>query len=160
MASTTIRAPDLVDVQLSEHFALSELIDSQTAVRQGIANIPSPEQLANLRLLAARLEQVRRLLGGLPITVSSGFRSPALNRAVGGAPNSAHLDGLAADFACARFGTPLAICKALVEADIAFDQVIYEGTWVHLGIAPGRQRHQVLTAKFTPDGVVYSKGLP
>lgn len=164
--STSIQRPELVDSKLSDNFWLSEFIDSQQATRLGIANIPSPEQLANLRRVAATLERVRRLLGSLqgdvPAIISSGYRSPQLNRAVGGSRNSAHLQGLAADFTAARYGTPLAICKAIACSDIAFDQLIWERTWVHLGLAPANTppRQQVLTAHFGPAGVTYTKGLP
>lgn len=136
--------------KLSPNFWLTEFTDSQVAARRGIANQPTPLQIASLRRMAALLEEVRALLGA-PIVISSGFRSAALNAAVGGASNSAHLDGRAADFSCPGFGTPRAICQRLVAVPLEFDQLIFEGTWVHLGIhALGDEpRRQVLTAVFT-----------
>src|SRR5690242_11290128 len=113
-------------MQLSEHFSLEELIASEVAARQGIDNAPSPPIMANLRVLAAGLERVRAALGGKPIHVSSGYRCLALNRAVGGAVRSAHIDGLAADILCPQFGAPLDVCEAIVTAGITTDQIIHE----------------------------------
>lgn len=92
------------------------------------------------------MEAVRRLLGDQVITVSSGYRSPALNRAVGGARRSAHLTGHAVDFNCYGFGAPRAVCRAVAGSDLAFDQLIEEGTWVHISFDP-RLRRQVLTKR-------------
>jgi uncharacterized protein YcbK (DUF882 family) len=79
---------------------------SQTAARMGIDNTPTPEILKNLRIMAAKLEEIRSLLG-VPVLVSSGYRCPALNKAVGGSKGSAHLLGLAADITAPSFGTVL-----------------------------------------------------
>jgi zinc D-Ala-D-Ala carboxypeptidase len=160
------------DLILSPHFRLSELTLSQAAVRHGVGNTPNPEQLANLYVTAAMLEQVRALLGGKPIVISSGFRSAAVNSLVGGSLKSAHLLGLAADLTCPSFGTPQQVCKAIVASGLAFDQCIYEGTWVHLAAPAGCDakayaainanscRRQVLTARFTPGGPTrYVQGL-
>ncbi|MBE0612376.1 MAG: DUF882 domain-containing protein [Burkholderiales bacterium] len=123
--------------KLSDHFTLEELILSQTATRKGIDNTPPPQVVANLRKLAQALEQVRELLGGAPILVSSGYRSPALNKAVGGAKNSAHMLGLAADFTAPAYGTVLQVTRKVAASDIAYQQVIHEfGAWVHLGLPP------------------------
>ena len=121
---------------LSPNFSLDEFIFSQTAARLGIDNTPDARILKNLQRLATTLEQVRGALGNLPILISSGYRSPTLNRAIGGAPNSAHMDGLAVDFTCPRFGSVLATARAVARSNILFDQVILEyGRWVHLAIA-------------------------
>ena len=121
---------------LSPNFSLDEFIFSQTAARLGIDNTPDARILKNLQRLATTLEQIRGALGNLPILISSGYRSPTLNRAIGGAPNSAHMDGLAVDFTCPRFGSVLATARAVAKSQIVFDQVILEyGRWVHLGIA-------------------------
>ncbi|VVE77373.1 D-Ala-D-Ala carboxypeptidase family metallohydrolase [Pandoraea sputorum] len=146
---------------LTLHFTLAELTHSQTADRRGIDNAATDEAVTNLTRVAQTLERVRVLLGSRPITISSGYRSPDLNRAVGGAHNSAHLCGLAADFICPGYGTPLQICKAIAASNIDFDQLIQEGTWVHLGLAqPGQKnRRQVLTAKFANGVATYQEGL-
>lgn len=129
--------------KLTAHFALEELTHTQ---HREFDNTPPPEVVANLRATAARMEHVRRLLGGRVITVSSGYRSPALNRAVGGARTSAHLDGHAVDFNCYGFGPPKAVCRAIATSDVDFDQLIEEGSWVHISFAP-QLRRQVLTKR-------------
>jgi zinc D-Ala-D-Ala carboxypeptidase len=120
-------------MNLSDHFTVEELVQSQTAERRGIDNTPTDAIIANLRFLASRLEQVRALLGA-PILISSGYRCPALNQAVGGAANSQHMQGLAADLICPRMGTPVEVCRRIAQSDLAFDQLIYEYTWCHLGL--------------------------
>ncbi|MFN3522239.1 MAG: D-Ala-D-Ala carboxypeptidase family metallohydrolase [Phenylobacterium sp.] len=130
--------------RLSPHFSLEELTASQTAARKGIDNTPPPAVIEALRKTAAQLEAVRELLGGRVITVSSGYRSPRLNRAVGGTRASAHLKGRAVDFNCYGFGSPLAVCRAIASSEIPFDQLIEEGTWVHLSFDE-RLRRQVRT---------------
>ena len=144
-------------MSLSPHFSLAELIASQVATRKGIDNTPAPAIVANLTRLAALLEQVRALVGA-PIAISSGYRSPALNKAVGGAASSAHVLGLAADISTAKL-TPKALALLIRQSDIAFDQLIYEGTWVHIGLLTGAPRRQVLTAKFASGGVSYVAGI-
>jgi hypothetical protein len=144
-------------VNLSPHFSLAELVSSQVATGKGIDNAPAPAIVANLTRLAALLEQVRALVGA-PIAISSGYRSPALNKAVGGAANSAHVLGLAADISTAKL-TPKALALLIRQSDIAFDQLIYEGTWVHIALSVGALRRQVLTAKFAGGGVSYVAGI-
>ncbi|HEY3696517.1 D-Ala-D-Ala carboxypeptidase family metallohydrolase [Phenylobacterium sp.] len=129
---------------LSEHFSLEELLSSQTAARQGLDNTPSLQILNCLRVTAAQMERVRALLGGEPITVSSGYRSRAVNAAVGGSATSAHMLGWAVDFNCFRFGSPLQICRAIARSPLHFDQLIEEGTWVHLSFDP-RLRREIKT---------------
>lgn len=124
---------------LSPNFSLEELTQSQTASRRGLDNTPSPVVLQNLADTAGRMEAVRTLLGH-PILVSSGYRSPAVNAAVGGVANSAHVQGWAVDFICPNFGDPLAICETIAASKIEFDQVIQEGTWVHISFAPAMRR--------------------
>lgn len=135
---------------LTPHFTLAEFTDSQTAARKGLANVPpvgSPER-HNLQRTAEVMEEVRTILGDKPILISSGYRSPAVNKAVGGSKSSAHMSGLAVDFSCPGFGAPLAICKALEPhmRKLGIDQLIHEfGTWVHLGLSAGAPRHMALT---------------
>ena len=144
-------------IKLSDHFTLEELTFSQTARRKGIDNNPSIEVVAHLMRLAYCMEQVRALLGG-PIRITSGYRSPALNAAVGGAKNSAHMSGYAADFVCPSFGSPLEIVKAIAASGISFDQCIQEGAWVHASFDPG-MRQEVLTAHFHQGEAYYSEGV-
>lgn len=122
--------------QISPHFSLEELITSTNAARLGIDNHPAAVAYENLKRLATSGELVRTLLG-FPIHVNSAYRCPELNAATpGSSKTSAHMDGLAMDFICPGFGTPLQICQAISASDIPFDQVIYEfGAWCHFAIA-------------------------
>lgn len=144
-------------MKLSEHFSLEELTHSEIATRRGLDNTPPADVQEHLTELARSLELVRALLGK-PMLVSSGYRAPAVNEAVGGSSHSAHCLGYAADFICPGFGTPQAVAKAIRDSGIPFDQVIYEGTWVHFSIDP-RQRRQTLTAHFGGGRATYTEGI-
>lgn len=144
-------------MNLSEHFTLEELTASQTATRKGIVNQPGTVELNNLKRLALTLEEVRTLLGH-PIKISSGYRCKDLNKAIGSSDTSAHVKGLAADFTCPDFGDPKAVAKKIAESGIVFDQLIYEGTWVHIGLSTGIPRKQTLTAHFN-GGTSYTPGI-
>lgn len=145
-------------MNLTEHFTLAELTASETAARQGIDNTPSDVIIHNLTRTALLLEQVRTLLGA-PVIISSGYRCPALNSAIGGAPRSAHMLGLAADFIAPAFGTPLEVCQALSANGLQYDQLIHEfGRWVHIGLREGEPRRQDLTASRLMGGTTYQKG--
>jgi hypothetical protein len=144
--------------QLSEYFTLEELTFSSTAVRRHIDNTPSPEVVANLTTLCKTLDTIRECLDE-PMTIDSGYRSPALNVIIGGVASSAHISGYAADFICPTYGTPLEIVKEIASWDgFDFDQIIQEGTWVHISVAP-TMRRQVLTATFTDGVASYQKGI-
>lgn len=117
----------------------------------GNANSPEPHHLENLKRLAQVMEQVRTLLGNNPILITSGYRNPVVNRAVGGVPTSDHANGLAVDFHCRGYGSDFEVANAIANSTLAFDQLIYEvgrggGTWVHLGVGQ-RMRQQVFTEK-------------
>ena len=143
--------------QLSQNFTLNEFIHSEVATRKGIDNTPPADVLANLHELAAQMEKVRDLLGA-PIHINSGYRSPKVNAAVGGSTVSAHMTGQAVDFTCPTFGTPLEVAIEIAASDIEFDQLIAEGSWIHLGIR-GDMRRQVLTAHFNGGKATYTAGL-
>lgn len=149
----------MTDIKLSPHFSLAEFTRSATADARGITNTPTAAHLTNLKTLAANLEIVRGLLGNSPILITSAYRSPALNRAVGGSTTSDHANGLAVDFHCPKFGTDFEVAKALVSSGLKFDQIIYEqesgGSWVHLGFG-GRMRREILSWKA---GKGYKNGL-
>ena len=127
------------DVQLSPHFKLSELLDSGTARKHKLSNDPSAEVLANLKLLCEQaLEPIRAKVG--PLKINSGYRSDAVNDAVGGSKTSAHSYGLAADL------HPPHGCKKLMNDIIAsgvkLDQIIFERTWVHVGLLHPKTKAQ------------------
>jgi hypothetical protein len=120
---------------LSPHFALSEFTISETAGRHGLDNTPPPEIVEELRKMAALMERVRTLLGDKPIQITSGYRAPAVNAAVGSSAFSHHCKGQAVDFICPGFGTPREIAEALLPHlhTLEIDQLIWEfGSWVHL----------------------------
>ena len=122
-------------MRLSENFSLEELTASETAARKGIDNTPSEDVINNLKRLAAALQEVRALLNNRAILISSGYRSPELNQAVGGSATSDHCKGLAADFICPSYGTPNDIVRAIAASGLSFKQVIREfDKWVHLSI--------------------------
>ena len=128
-------------MNLTDNFTLEEFTRSDMARERGIDNTPPPEVVANLRRLAEFMEKVRHILGDAPVRITSGYRCHDLNVAVGGVPNSAHLDGLACDFVCAEAGMPLAVCARLRGTPgLEFDQLINEANqyghrWTHIGIA-------------------------
>jgi hypothetical protein len=142
--------------RLSRYYTLARLVHSDTARERGIDNAPPPELIPNLRLLACGLDRIRLLLGH-PLDISSGYRSPALNTAVGGARNSQHSQGFAADFTCPGFGPPLAVARAMRDSGIAFDTLIYEfEEWIHVSFTAAPRR-RVLTIYDAKEG--YLDGL-
>ena len=127
------------DMQLSPHFRLSELLDSPTARSKGLDNDPNAEVLVNLkRLCVEALEPIRAKVG--PLKINSGYRSDAVTDAVGGSKTSAHSFGLAADL------HPAHGCKKLmtdiISSGVKLDQIIYERTWVHVGLLHPKTRTQ------------------
>ena len=140
---------------LSPHFSLEELTASQAAARLGLKNIPTGAILANLTRTADLMEKVREALGARTITVSSGYRSPRVNEAVGGSPTSAHVFGYAVDFNCHGFGTPLEVAKHL-ERTLNYDQLIHEyGSWVHISFDPKRRNMELtIDRKGTRSGLL------
>ena len=144
-------------MQLSEHFTLEEFTASQTAIRRGLNNQPSVAMIERLRKTAAQMEKVRALLG-VPITINSAYRSPSVNRAIGGAATSQHCKGEAVDFVAPRFGTPKQICMAIMASNIVYDQLIFEGSWVHISFAD-KPRRSNLTAVFRNGTASYLTGI-
>lgn len=145
-------------MNLTEHFTLDELTHSQNADRLRISNAPDPVALANLRRVAAVLEQVRALFG-VPLVVSSGYRGPELNAATpGSSKTSAHVLGLAADFTVPGYAVR-DVCHRIMASAIEYDQLIFEGSWVHLGLSTDKPRRQNLTANFGGPRTTYTLGI-
>ncbi len=128
-----------------KYFSLSEFLHSSTAKRLGIDNVPTFATVDNLKRLAQYLDVVRERLGK-PILISSGFRSPLLNKAVGGVANSQHQKGLAADLVC----SDMELLKSVILDIGGYDQLIKEhrkgstSYWLHVsisenGVAPRQQ---------------------
>lgn len=138
-------------MNLTPHFTLSELSASSTADRLGLANTPAPEIVPRLVRTAEMLELIRSELGA-PVTVTSGYRSPAVNRAVGGVTSSDHAQGHAAYIVAPKFGTPYQIAKKLaplIDA-LGIGQLILEGIkgkqWVHVSThKPEKLVNRVIT---------------
>jgi putative chitinase len=127
---------------ITEHFSLEELTTTQ--VRR-FSNTPPPSAYNNLVVTAQKMELVRaKALRGAAVVITSGYRSPGVNAAVGGRPESGHLKGYCLDFLCPTIGNPLAVCRAIVAAKIPFDQLIEEGGWTHISFDP-RMRGEVMT---------------
>lgn len=136
--------------RLSEFFTWDEALHSETAVRLGIDNTPPPTVRDNIRHTAERMDRVRRLIGR-PVWVTSWYRSPALNRAIGSKDTSAHVQGFAVDFVSPGYGPVAQLFDLLapLAVDLGADQVIREfadsprGGWVHISFDP-RARGQKL----------------
>lgn len=155
---------------ISEHISYSEAVDSPTAKAKGISNEPTIEHLKSMRLVAQNCFEKIRNFAGCPLKINSFYRSPALNKAIGGAvdkfgaPKSQHCKGEAIDFTGAG---KIANSKLFqyVKANIEFDQLICEHpvngepTWIHVSYKQGANRMQVLTVdKASPNGRGYKKG--
>lgn len=118
--------------KLKTNFDLEQFTVSNTATRKGIENTPPPEIIENLRHLHAELLLPIRALAKRDLIVTSGYRCPALNKAIGGAKNSAHMSGKAADF-YAEGMTIETLYEIIKNSTLVADQTINEfQTWVHI----------------------------
>lgn len=141
-------------VRLTAHFDLAEFTRSNVAAAKGIDNTPPPDVVRRIWSTAGHMEMIRALLGK-PILISSGYRCSELNKAVGGVANSAHQTGYAVDFTCPEYGSPYKVAMELANSSsISFDQLILEGTWIHISFDP-KMRRELLTLR---DGQ-YKKGI-
>lgn len=133
-------------MNLSEHFTLEELTHSDLAARNGWDNSPGMLASSNLPRLAKLLEKIRKVVCK-PITITSGYRSLTLNRALKSADTSQHILGCAADIKVQGM-TPDELVKAIIQSDIQFDQMIREfDSWVHISVtnkAEDTPRNQIL----------------
>lgn len=120
-------------MKLTDHFTLEEFTFSQTASRNGWDNTPSASVILNLIRIATLLEEVRKVVRK-PIQVTSGYRSKALNDAIGSKETSHHRIGCAADIKVAGM-TPDAVVKAIIDSDIKYEQLIREfDSWCHISV--------------------------
>lgn len=148
-----------IAMKLSKDFSLHELIHSPTAVRLGLNNNPGAAARARLEMLVNQvLQPARDALG--PIRVTSGYRSWAVNTAVGGSKTSQHARGEAADLVT----QDNRVLFEWIRANCPFDQLIWEfgddrqPAWVHVSIAAGRPpRGEVLRAYRTRTGTQYKR---
>lgn len=140
-------------MQLSKNLSLAEVIRSETAKRRGVSNMPTDAHIANFKLLAEKVFQPIRDHFGVPIHISSGYRSAALNKAIGGAASSQHCTGEAIDIDMDGTSVTNAQIFNYIKDNLEFDQLIWEfGTdtnpdWVHVSYeSTGKQRKQMLKA--------------
>jgi hypothetical protein len=140
--------------KLTEHFTLEEMTASPTAKKLGLSNTPTPEHIENMRYCCEKILEPVRKHFGKPVTINSSYRSPAVNKAVGGSTTSQHVNGQAIDFEIN--GISNKIVADWVADNLEFDQVILEfyvegdknSGWVHASIKKeGGNRKQKLIAK-------------
>jgi hypothetical protein len=152
-------------MNLSANFTLNELTKSETALRHGLNNEPTPEVTANLKVLCEKVLQPIRDHYGKSVKVSSGYRAPEVNAAVGGSKTSDHCMGQAADIEIA--GVPNHELAEWIQNNLAFTQVILEfytrgvpdSGWVHVSYVPNNLKKQSLTAVKDNGKTVYLPGL-
>jgi zinc D-Ala-D-Ala carboxypeptidase len=149
---------------ISEHLTLAELIRSESAKRNGISNMPTPEHIANLKELAENIFEPIRANFRTPILISSGYRSKELNAKIGGANTSQHSLGQAIDIDMdgTNYGVTNAEIFHFIKDKLPFDQLIWEfgnetnPDWVHCSYSE-RHRKEVLIAYKTNGSTHYKK---
>jgi zinc D-Ala-D-Ala carboxypeptidase len=147
---------------LSKSFTLNELTKSQEATRLGIDNTPNEEHILNLKLLCENVLQPIRDFYGMPLSVSSGYRSAVLCEAIGSSSKSQHTKGQAADFEI--FGVANKDLADFVVKNLDYDQCILEfwnenepnSGWVHCSFNSSGNRKQFLKAEKLNGRVVYT----
>jgi zinc D-Ala-D-Ala carboxypeptidase len=153
-------------MKLSKNFSLVEFTKSQTATRRGIDNTPSLTTIDNLQLLVDNVLQPIRDHYGKSVSISSGYRSPELNVAIGGSATSDHCKGQAADFEIA--GIDNKVLAQYIRDNLPFTQLILEfykegipdSGWVHVSYDKNDLKRQVLTASKNSAGrTVYTPGI-
>lgn len=137
-------------MRLSKNFTLFELTYSDTASKLGFKNLPTQEEIRNLGALAQNVLQPLRDMLGKPITITSGFRNKPLNQKVGGASNSQHLYGQAADIIVLGMEVE-DLYNYIKNSNLIYDQLILEQTkkdkWVHISYNKKFNRRQNLIYK-------------
>lgn len=138
-------------MKLGKYFTLEEMTRSQAAARRGLDNSPNSKQLESMKALVRNILDPLREALGRPVNINSGFRSEAVNKAVGGAASSQHRFGEAADIVVPGMTVEQLVAR-IRALKLPFDQVIDEfGSWVHVSYGP-RQRRQVLRARRATNG--------
>ena len=140
-------------MKLTAHFDLSEFTRSESAKREGLDNTPTSEHLENIKILCEKvLEPIRMRFGS--INISSGYRGKLLNHYIGGAVNSDHCLGRAADIDMDDVGTGVTNTEVFnyIKDNLDYDQLIWEfgnkekPDWVHVGYRLNENRKQTLRA--------------
>jgi hypothetical protein len=138
-------------MKLSQHLSLSEVIRSESAKRNGISNMPIALHIENFKLLAEKVFEPIRTHFGVPIHISSGYRSVELNKCIGGSLTSQHCQGEAIDIDMdsSTSGVTNKMVFDYIKNNLEFDQLIneFDYSWVHVSYeSTGKQRKQVLDA--------------
>jgi zinc D-Ala-D-Ala carboxypeptidase len=153
-------------MQVSKHLSLAEVSRRETAQRKGISNTPSGEHLENFKKLAENIFEPIREHFGVPIHISSGYRSKELNSAIGGSATSQHCSGEAIDIDMdgSASGVTNAQVFNFIKDNLQFDQLIWEfgsnsnPDWVHVSYeTTGKQRKQILKAVKSNGKTAYEK---
>jgi hypothetical protein len=136
-------------MNLSQHFTLGEMTFSPTAIKNNIDNTPNPQVIKNLQALCENVLEPLRKYIGMPIKVSSAYRSDALNSIIGGAKSSQHKTGQAADL---DLGDKCAAAFKFIKENLEYDQIIWEfgndiqPDWVHVSFSTKGNRKNALKA--------------
>lgn len=151
-------------MQLTEHFTLAEMTVSPTAKRLGLSNTPTPEHIENMRYCCEKILEPVRKHFGRPVQVNSSYRSPLVNKAVGGSKTSQHVNGQAIDFEIP--GIDNKVVADWIGDNLEFDQVILEfytagdknSGWVHASIKKegGNRKVRMIASKSKAGGTVYT----
>ncbi len=154
-------------MKLSRHFYLEELTKSQTAVRLGLNNKPGQKEIDNLVLLCENVLEPIRLAWRKPVSISSGYRSPDVNQAVGGSRTSQHCFGMAADIEIIGVDN-CDLCR-WIQQNLEYDQLILEfhnhaeganSGWVHVSYNKDGNRMQNITASKVGGRTRYDEKFP
>lgn len=141
-------------MRLSKNLTLSEVVKSNTATRLGIENIPNEKIIANLKITADNIFQPIREHFDCPIYISSGYRSPGLNRAIGGSETSEHCFGFALDIDQDNRNSSVTNAQIfnMIRECLEFNQLIWEfgddtnPDWVHVSFQKGNNKNRVVRA--------------
>lgn len=152
-------------MKLSEHLDLAEVVKSDSAKRKGISNMPTPEHLENFKKLAENVFEPIRKHFGVPIHISSGYRSKELNAVIGGASNSDHCFGMALDLDQQGHGGGVTNKQVFdfIKDNLKFKQLIWEGgtkqepDWVHVSYDEKNLKKEILLATLVKGKMQYSK---
>lgn len=150
-------------MRISKHISYKEATLSQTAVRKGIKNDPDAYQLQNMQLLAEKVFEPLREHFGVPIAINSFFRSPKLNKAIGGVPGSQHTQGRAIDIDDTLGGVSNKQMFDWIRENLDYDQLIWEfgnnqnPDWVHVSyVSEAENRKRALKASKKNGKTIYT----
>ena len=137
-------------IDISAHITMQEATRTST----GIPNLPDVATIQRMQYVAQTVFEPLRAHFGVPIKINSFYRSPAVNKAVGGAATSQHVAGEAIDLHCDTI--PDKVIFDYIRQNLPHDQVIHEPTWVHVSLRNGRNRNQALIAKKVNGKMIYT----